>query len=270
MAVSIFRRLKYEQSRANVVLDGPVNEILDLKALSTAPVATISEDAFEDLIQEIHERESRKCNLIMYGVTEVNIGTADNGGDRNVVATVLDKVSITDAYSYYVNDAQNNISANPYRFWSFVRDKRQKSRIPGRMVLDGESLDDPRMIVNGFGRYFGSVFTQPSFAPNHQNHYNVNTCLNITEFSVDEIVKSIIRLKDCCSSGRDQISVFFIKDCNRVLAYPLAKLFKLALSTSSFSDVWKMARIVPIFKSDDSCDITNYRPIAILSNIPVT
>ncbi|KAK9727691.1 hypothetical protein QE152_g19005 [Popillia japonica] len=70
------------------------NEILDLKALSTAPVSTISEDTFEDLIQEIQERESRKCSLIMYGVTEVGTGTADNGGDRNVVATVLDKVSV--------------------------------------------------------------------------------------------------------------------------------------------------------------------------------
>ncbi|KAK9719444.1 hypothetical protein QE152_g22670 [Popillia japonica] len=105
------------------------------------------------------------------------------------------------------------------------------------MVLEGESLDDPQMIVNEFGRYFGSLFTQPSFAPNHQNHNNVNICLNITEFSEDEIVKSIIRLKDSCSSGHDQILVFFIKDCNRVLAYPLAKLFKLALSTSSFPDV---------------------------------
>ncbi|KAK9679100.1 hypothetical protein QE152_g40296 [Popillia japonica] len=99
------------------------------------------------------------------------------------------------------------------------------------MVLDVESLDNPQMIVNVFGRYFGSVSTQPSLVPNHKNHNNVNTCLNITEFSEDEIVKSIIRLKDSCSSGRDQIPVFFIKDCNRVLAYPLAKLFKLALST---------------------------------------
>ncbi|KAK9681181.1 hypothetical protein QE152_g38511 [Popillia japonica] len=92
------------------------------------------------------------------------------------------------------------------------------------MLLNSESLDNPQMIVKGFGRYFGSMFTQPFLAPNRQNHNNVNTCLNITEFSEDEIVKSIIRLRDSCSSGYDQIPAFFCQDCNRVLAYPLAKL----------------------------------------------
>ncbi|CAH0549695.1 unnamed protein product [Brassicogethes aeneus] len=57
-----------------------------------------------------------------------------------------------------------------------------------------------------------------------------------------------------------------LQNCNHVLVYPLLILFNLILSTSTFPDVWKLTRVCPILKSGDPCDLTNYRPIALLSN----
>ena len=39
----------------------------------------------------------------------------------------------------------------------------------------------------------------------------------------------------------------------------------LSISTNVYPDKWEIARISPIFKSGDSSDVTNYRPISILS-----
>jgi hypothetical protein len=47
----------------------------------------------------------------------------------------------------------------------------------------------------------------------------------------------------------------------------LAHIFNLSLSTGQFSSSLKQCRVIPIFKSGDSLDCDNYRPISLLSSI---
>jgi hypothetical protein len=41
----------------------------------------------------------------------------------------------------------------------------------------------------------------------------------------------------------------------------------LSLNTGIFPDDWKIARVTPIYKSDNKTDCGNYRPISIISNV---
>ena len=68
------------------------------------------------------------------------------------------------------------------------------------------------------------------------------------------------------SAGLDCVPAFLISDCSNALLAPLTLIFNKCIQTSTFPDVWKLARICPVLKSGESSNIRNYRPISILSN----
>ena len=52
-----------------------------------------------------------------------------------------------------------------------------------------------------------------------------------------------------------------------VIADSLSDLFNVCIDASVFPSDLKMARVAPIFKSDDREDLNNYRPISVLSTV---
>ena len=47
----------------------------------------------------------------------------------------------------------------------------------------------------------------------------------------------------------------------------MADLFSLSFMTVFFLSVFKIAKVVPVFKKDSKLDYSNYHPISLLSNI---
>ena len=66
------------------------------------------------------------------------------------------------------------------------------------------------------------------------------------------------------ASGADGISVKMIKATAPSIVSSLTKLFNLSLKSGKVPSDWKFARIVPISKSGNSANPSNYRPISIL------
>lgn len=76
-------------------------------------------------------------------------------------------------------------------------------------------------------------------------------------------IKNAVRKVKCnFIMGPVQIPDFLVKYCINVFAILLCHIFNLALR---FPRVWKVAKVMPVFKNGDNNDIENYRPIAILS-----
>lgn len=59
-----------------------------------------------------------------------------------------------------------------------------------------------------------------------------------------------------------------IRKCSSSLSHPIALLFNSSLRSSTFPTKWKNAFITPIFKSGNKNDVSNYRPLSIISVIP--
>ncbi|XP_063902606.1 uncharacterized protein LOC135122335 [Zophobas morio] len=78
-------------------------------------------------------------------------------------------------------------------------------------------------------------------------------------------LQAISKIKNTCSAGIDQVPSFLIKDCSAAFLKPLCYLFNLSLNNSCFPNMWKIAKIVPVYKSGDISDVRSYRPISILS-----
>ena len=113
--------------------------------------------------------------------------------------------------------------------------------------IECEESDDPlKYIVNK-----GSSADAPRFA--------------FQKVTPDSIKREIYKLKSAKSAGHDKVPVRLIKDAADVLYTPLASIFNASFEKGIFPNIWKIAKVSPIFKSGQKTDLCNYRPISVLS-----
>ena len=91
---------------------------------------------------------------------------------------------------------------------------------------------------------------------------NVMAFKTIDETYTDNVIR---KLKNGKASGPDKVLTTIIKDVGDLIAKPLTMIFNSSLMNGVFPDIWKIARITPIFKSDAKKDMNNYRPISVTS-----
>ena len=123
--------------------------------------------------------------------------------------------------------------------------------------INGNPTDDEAEISNSFNNYF--IHVRPRIAQQIQSHINPLNYVNdtmksmfipyISEYEFTETVKS---LKNS-SAGWDLIPASIVKQCLKHDIKPLTP------------EELELAEVIPIFKSGDKQDISNYRPISMLS-----
>ena len=84
----------------------------------------------------------------------------------------------------------------------------------------------------------------------------------ISEIDILNICK---QLKPKASSGADFISNKLLKIIAPIIITPLHYLINLSLETGFVPREFKIAKVIPVFKSGDCHDYNNYRPISLLS-----
>jgi len=77
---------------------------------------------------------------------------------------------------------------------------------------------------------------------------------------IEKIVKS---LKNA-SAGYDDIHAKIVKSTFHLYIDPLVHIFNLSLENGFFPDELKVAKIIPLHKSGDTMNITNYHPVSVL------
>ena len=81
---------------------------------------------------------------------------------------------------------------------------------------------------------------------------------------VREIIKSLQPKK---STSHDNLSALVIKLFGEQIAMPLSILINMAMSEETVPDSLKIAKIIPVHKSNAKDDISNYRPISLLTSV---
>lgn len=162
---------------------------------------------------------------------------------------------------------QSFISSDAKNFWSFIQSKKQQTRIPGKMFYEGEEYNNPNEIVNKFSQFFSSVYLPPNEnIYNHSVSNNYSEHIGIGTITISEVQDAIKRLKNKLTSGPDLIPSFIVRDCGNVFSLPLCILFNISIKTATFPNIWKLAKICPVFKNGDLALICNYRAISLLCN----
>ena len=99
------------------------------------------------------------------------------------------------------------------------------------------------------------------------NPLNHVTCLNNTfvwqDVTVEELVKTIKSFRPKMSSITT-IPNFIYKHVCDIIAPILVKLFNSSVRQGIFPNRFKLARVIPLFKSGFKLLLANYRPISLL------
>ena len=152
-----------------------------------------------------------------------------------------------------------------------VLDKNTNSDIPSSLEFEGKRLTREPDILEAFNHHFTSI--GPKLAQKIEVRSDDDCLQNITTESnnmifrtVDEnyILDAINQLKNGKASGPDKVSITIVKDVKDLIAKLLKIIFNDSVMNGVFPDIWKLARVTPIFKSGAKSDANNYRPISVI------
>ena len=80
----------------------------------------------------------------------------------------------------------------------------------------------------------------------------------------EEIINIARNLKNSKGVGLDGFSTPVVKQIITDISAPLTTIFNKSLEHGIFPDKLKLAKVTPVFKSDNRLMISNYRPISVL------
>jgi hypothetical protein len=148
-------------------------------------------------------------------------------------------------------------------FWKFLRSKRTSSSVADIKTPDGILLSNPYEKACTINRFFHSVFEtdassevalQCDVAPSTMDPILIN------EGHVHFLLKN---LKPGKSTGPDGLPGVVLRNMRGVISPFLTALFRKILDSGQIPLDWKLGHVVPIFKSGDKHDPSNYRPVSL-------
>ncbi|MEW8547445.1 MAG: reverse transcriptase family protein [Candidatus Thiodiazotropha sp.] len=170
---------------------------------------------------------------------------------------------------------------DPRSIWKIFREFGASSKCENREIfeinLNDRIVSNEVDIANAFNTYFATVASQlkePIKASNFSSlkeHINSNVPSD-TFFDIPEINTSFVRkfltTLDCTkATGLDDIGPRLLKIAPDILSGSIAFIVNKSLISGIFPDIWKEAKVNPVFKSGSKDDVNNYRPISILPTL---
>ena len=147
----------------------------------------------------------------------------------------------------------------------YLKSLTKSNTNPSEIFFDQRTANTDIEKVILFNEYFQSVFTQNTYSTKigEQN----STLLNQIHFTTDEIENALQLLDVNKAKGPDKIGNLLLKSLSKSLPKSLHLLFNLIANKARFPEKWKVSEIAPILKDGDKQDVSNYRPISLLSTV---
>ena len=192
---------------------------------------------------------------------------------RYTIATLMKKSK----QNYFTKYFETNIK-NLKNTWKGIKSiislKNSTSSSPNVTNFNSELTSDPLKIANVFNNYFSLIGekTQSKTRFSNKNYTDYLRGENfhsffITPTDIQEVISIISSLSDNKSSGPNSIPTRILKLLKKDISTQLADIFNLCSISGIYATPLKTAKVIPIHKKDSKLECSNYRPIALLSNI---
>lgn len=189
---------------------------------------------------------------------------------RNYINKLLKKLK-----KEYNRQALMRTKNDPKLKWKAIKEITNiaPSRVSSKALL--KSTHDPTKSVNEVNNYFVNVgrnlantigqTNKTSFVPPTAPVSSPRNSFALFNVTNDEINDHIMNLRRDCATGWDNISSRILQSSREIFVPLLRHIFQLSLTSGVFPDAFKKAIIHPIYKGGDGDDVTNYRPISVLT-----
>ena len=203
--------------------------------------------------------------------------------NKKINFKTFDKIvteEIKNAKHQYYFDTFTSHKNNIKKTWKTIDETlnrgKRRTQFPNEFTIDNKSIADHKEIADNFNIFFANIGVKLSSGNDRQNgdksfsDYLNNPTERRFNFSVineSEVLATINKLKNKNSSGVDEISNKLLKAIGTELSKPLTIIINQCLLTGIFPDLLKIAKVKPLFKRGETCQLNNYRPISLLPTI---
>lgn len=207
-----------------------------------------------------------------------NYLTSNNAIVKNIYVRYRNKINslIKQAKSSYYKTQIEQAGNNSKTIWNTINEsinKCRKSTGPTEIKNDNNILiNDKKAIAENFNNFFANIGNKVTHNLGNKNSYNSKIKRNkssifLQPVSVNEICNTIKSLKVTSAPGIDEISVNILRDTVEHIKYPLVYLVNKIFEDGKFPKQLKSSLVIPIHKKGSKVEMTNYRPISLISNI---
>ena len=169
-----------------------------------------------------------------------------------------------------------NIDTHPKDVWKNIKSlmNMKISGPPTQLIHNGNIINSPIDLATTMNDYFidkidnlEKNLPQPNGDPHVylKNIMKDRSCeFNFKPVQPQTVKDVVLNLKNSGSTGLDEINTTIIKMIIDNILPALTQVINLSLTTHSFPENWKLAKIIPLFKKNDPLQPKNYRPVALL------
>ena len=176
------------------------------------------------------------------------------------------------------HQAINKISSNSKYFYTYANKARKSKGKIGPLINKdtNEVIGEPVDIAESLQTQYCSVFTKPDQTKHIENvqeffsdsnNSTDQSILSDIEFSEEDIVTAIKKIKPNAAAGPDGIPTILLKECSEQLSKPLHIIYRNSLDSGEVPNLLKDAIVIPIHKGGLKSDVKNYRPVSLISQI---
>ena len=138
--------------------------------------------------------------------------------------------------------------------------------------MDDRKITNNQAIADAFNDFFSNVGSNYDRNIGKHNTYfrqylkdKVTSSFYFAPILESDVKEEMLRWKVNKASGPENMSPKLIRSCHHVLTKPLALLFNSCITSSTLSDDFKNAKMIPLHKQLENILVDNYCPISLLN-----
>ena len=193
---------------------------------------------------------------------------------RNKVNKLI-KESKKNRYQTYIENNKDKPGSIYKLFQDVGAGKRCRKQLNISSVNNnGIQTGNPTEIANIFNNFFVNIASKIKEPVEPSNHDKLkefcnsklpeNTKFSLHQLEKDKVLKYLSTMDSSKATGSDNIGPRLLKFAAPYIADDITFICNHSISTSSFPQKWKEAKVSPLHKNGPHDDVNNYRPISIL------
>nr|CAI5832635.1 unnamed protein product [Callosobruchus analis] len=183
---------------------------------------------------------------------------------------------IHEAKKNYFKTEINKNRDSPRKLWNCIKnlcnENKDKNTINHIMTASGTIENDKNSISNMFVDYYSNVGSKLASKFSRNNNYKFFSPRSLKSFFIEdtdpkEVEFIISNLKTHKSPGTDGITTEVLKTIVTIVSTPITYLVNKIFQSGIYPSTFKIGVIKPIYRSGKKTEMTNYRPITLISSL---